>query len=138
MAKGLFYPASYKNVGKLFATILTAKAPEAFTTVFLTDTIGLESTADRQLISMLKKLGFLEAGGSPTETYGLLKNKDTRGAAIADGLRKAYAPLFEANEKANDLTPEQLKVSSLNWRVARRTSPLETRMMFPHSSQRRA
>lgn len=109
MAKDLFYLASYKNVGKLFDTILTAKAPEAFTTVFLTDTIGLKSTADRQLISMLKKLGFLEAGGNPTETYGLLKNKDTRGAAIADGLRKAYAPLFEANEKANELTPEQLK-----------------------------
>ena len=109
MAKDLFYLASYKNVGKLFDTVLTAKAPEAFTTSFLTDTIGLKSTADRQLITMLKKLSFLDAGGRPTDTYGLLKNKDVRGAAIADGIRKAYAPLFEANEKANELPMDQLQ-----------------------------
>lgn len=109
MAKDLFYLASCKNVGKLFEKILTAKAPEAFTTNYITDVIGLKSTADRGLINMLKKLGFLDAGGRPTETYGLLKNKDVAGAAIADGLRKVYAPLFEANEKANELQPEQLK-----------------------------
>jgi hypothetical protein len=96
-------------MGKLFEKILTAKAPEAFTTSFLTDTIGLKSTADRGLINMLKKLGFLDAGGRPTETYGLLKNKDVAPAAIADGIRMVYAPLFEANEEANELQPEQLK-----------------------------
>jgi hypothetical protein len=96
-------------MSKLFEKILTAKAPEAFTTSFLTDTIGLKSTADRGLINMLKKLGFLDTGGRPTETYGLLKNKDVAGAAIADGIRKVYAPLFEANEKANELQPEPLK-----------------------------
>jgi hypothetical protein len=105
----LFYLASCKNAGKLFDKILTAKAPEAFTTNYLTDVIGLKSTADRGLINMLKKLGFLDAGGRPTETYGLLKNKEVAGAAIADGLRKVYAPLFEANEKANELQPEPLK-----------------------------
>jgi hypothetical protein len=109
LAKDLFYLASYKNVGKLFEKILTAKAPEAFTTKYLTDIIGLKSTSDRPLINMLKKLGFLDAGGRPTEAYSLLKNQDVAGAAIAEGLRKTYAPLFEANEKANELTPEQLK-----------------------------
>jgi hypothetical protein len=109
MAKDLFYLASYKNVDKLFEKILTAKAPEAFTTPFLVDTIGLKSTGDRGLINMLKKLGFLDAGGRPTETYGLLKNKEVAGAAIAAGIRKLYAPLFEANEKANELQVDGLK-----------------------------
>lgn len=109
MAKDLFYLASCKNMGTLFEKILTAKAPEAFTTSFLTDTIGLKSTADRGLINLLKKLGFLDAGGRPTETYGLLKNKEVAGAAIADGVRKLYAPLFEANEKANELQGDGLK-----------------------------
>jgi hypothetical protein len=58
---------------------------------------------------MLKKMGFLDATGRPTETYGLLKNKSVAKKAIADGLRKVYAPLFEANEKANELSPEELK-----------------------------
>jgi hypothetical protein len=109
VAKDLFYLPSYKNVGTLFDKIQTAKTPEAFTMKYLADVIGLKSTADRNLINMLKKLGFLDASGRPTEAYGLLKNKDVAGAAIADGVRKAYAPLFEANEKANELNTEQLK-----------------------------
>jgi uncharacterized protein DUF5343 len=58
---------------------------------------------------MLKKMGFLDGSGRPTETYGLLKNNHAAGAAIADGLRKAYAGLFEVNEKVNELSPEPLK-----------------------------
>jgi len=109
VAKDLFYMPSYKNVGKLFEKILTAKAPEAFTTRYLADVIGLKSPADRSLINMLKKLGFLDISGRPTESYSLLKNKEVAGAAIAEGLRKAYAPVFDANEKADELSLEQLK-----------------------------
>jgi hypothetical protein len=100
---------SYKNVGKLFEKIDTARVPEAFTTRYLADVIGLKSPVDRALINMLKKLGFLDPSGRPTDTYSLLKNKNVAGAAIADGLRKAYAALFEANESANELPLAQLK-----------------------------
>ena len=109
MAKDLFYLASYKNVDKLFEKIEQAKAPDVFTNTFLQDTIGLKSTTDRPLINMLKKMGFLDATGRPTEAYGLLKNKGVAKAAIADGVRNVYAPLFEANEKANELSPDDLK-----------------------------
>jgi hypothetical protein len=109
LAKDLFYLASYKNLDKLFEKIEAAKVPEAFTNAFLTDVIGLKSTSDRPLINMLKKMGFLAATGRPTESYGLLKNKSVAKAAVADGIRKVYAPLFEANEKANQLPPEELK-----------------------------
>jgi hypothetical protein len=109
LAKDLFYLASYKNVDKLFEKIEAAKAPEAFTNAYLNDTIGLKSKGDRGLINMLKKMGFLDATGRPTDKYGLLKNKSVKKAAIADGLRKLYAALFEANEKANELKAEDLK-----------------------------
>ena len=110
MAKDLFYLPSYKNVGTLFDKIQAAKAPEAFTTRYLADVIGLKSAADRALINMLKKLGFIDAGGRPTEKYGLLKNsKQVAGSAIAEGLRNAYRPLFDANERANELPTDQLK-----------------------------
>lgn len=109
MPKDLFYLASYKNVGKLFEKIETAKAPEAFTTRFLADTIGLTSANDRSLITMLKKMEFLDGSGRPTEKYGLLKNRNIAKTAIADGLRKLYEPLFDTNEKANELSPEDLK-----------------------------
>jgi hypothetical protein len=109
LAQDLFYLASYKNVDKLFEKIEQAKAPEAFTFAFLTDKIGLKSKGDRSLINMLKKMGFLDAAGRPTDKYGLLKNKNVAKAAIADAVRRVYEPLFEANEKANELSLEELK-----------------------------
>lgn len=107
--KDLFYLPSYKNVGLLFEKISTAKAPDAFTQKYLADTLGLKASGDRPLINMLKKLGFLDQSGKPTSEYNLLKNKETAAAAVAKGLRRAYAALFEANETTNELSKEQLK-----------------------------
>lgn len=109
MAKELPYLVTNKNVGTLFERIEKAKIPDAFTVKFLAETIGLKGTNDRQLISMLKKLGFLDNAGKPSTEYSRLKNKGTAKAAIAEGVRKAYAPLFEANEAVYELPNDQLK-----------------------------
>ncbi len=109
MAKELLYLPSNKNVSKLFERILEAKQPDTFNHPYMQETIGLKGTADRALISMLKTLGFIDASGKPNASYALLKNKSTAGAAIADAVRRAYAPLFEANERANELGGDELK-----------------------------
>ena len=109
MAQSLPYLPSYKNVGKLFEKINTAQKPDAFTHEYLRETIGLKGTGDRALISFLRNLGFLDAANRPTSSYDLLKNSVTAKGAIAAGVRAAYAPLFKANEKANELAPEALK-----------------------------
>lgn len=109
MARELPYLASYKNVGKLFQKIDSAKKPDTLTTRVLADTFGLKSTSDRQLIALLKNLCFLDQSGKPTSQYDLLKNSEQAPYAIADGVRKAYAPLFEANERANTLSGESLR-----------------------------
>jgi len=109
VAKDLPYLPTYKNVGALFEKIEKAKVPDVFTVRFLTDTIGLKGTGDRQLITLLKKLGFLDSAGKPTPEYNRLKNKSTAKAAIADGIKIAYAPLYEANEDAHNLPNDELK-----------------------------
>jgi hypothetical protein len=109
MAKDLPYLSSYKNVGELFSRINKAKVPDAFTVRFLADTIGLKSTSDRQLITLLKKLGFLDNTGKPTPQYNLLKNSNSMGRAIAAGVRQAYAPLYEADENSHGLSNDELK-----------------------------
>jgi hypothetical protein len=109
MAKDLPYLPSYKNVGTLFERISKAKVPDALTVRVLGDTIGLKSTSDRQLIGLLKKLGFLDNSGKPTPKYNLLKNSATAKLAIADGIRQAYSPLYAANENAHSLPSDQLK-----------------------------
>jgi hypothetical protein len=109
MPSNLPYLGSYKNVGKLFEKIATAKTPDAFTHPYLQNTLGLKSTGDRPLIPLLRALGFLDAAGKPTATYGSLKNANTATAVIADAVRSAYKPLFDANEQANKLSQEDLK-----------------------------
>jgi ribosomal protein L12E/L44/L45/RPP1/RPP2 len=109
MAVSLPYLASNKNVGELFNKIGSAAVPPKFTQDFLATTIGLKGTNDRSLIPFLRNLGFLDQSNSPTATYSLLKSKDRRGGAIADGIRTAYKPMFTANEEAFELTGEKLK-----------------------------
>ena len=103
------YLASYKNVGKLFERIASAKRPDTFGHAFLTDTLGLKSTTDRPLIALLKTLGFIDAAGKPTSEYDALKNPDRAAVAIGASVRRAYAPLFAANENAHTLSADQLR-----------------------------
>lgn len=109
MAQELPYLSSYKNVGKLFEKIKSAKIPESFTHKFLYDTLGLRSVGDRPLINLLKQLGFLDNGNKPTPRYAALKNDKIAGIEIARGIKEAYSPLFEANENAHSLDPSELK-----------------------------
>jgi hypothetical protein len=109
MATSLPYLQSYKNLETLFAKIATAKVPDKFTHEFLQKTIGLKGTNDRPFIPLLRTLGFLDTSGTPTAAYRLLKNAATAKAALAAAIRKAYKPLFDADENANALSNEKLK-----------------------------
>lgn len=109
MATSLPYLASNKNVEALFGSIYSAKVPDKFTQIFLQNTLGLKGTNDRQVIPLLRNLKFLDTAGNPTASYRLLKSKETSKAAIASGVREAYAALFAANENAHSLSPEKLK-----------------------------
>jgi len=109
MATDLPYLASYKNVETLFQRIASAKKPDTLSTRFLAETLGLKSTTDRPLIALLRTLGFIDAAGKPTPDYDALKNPTRAPDAIGNAIRKAYAPLFAANEDAHSLSPEQLR-----------------------------
>ncbi|WP_133117947.1 DUF5343 domain-containing protein [Burkholderia ubonensis] len=109
MAAELPYLASYKNVAELFQRISSAKKPENFTTRYLAETIGLKNSTDRQLIALLKTLGFLDSAGRPTPNYDQLKNSNRAPKAIADAVRRAYEPLYAANENAHNLSSSELK-----------------------------
>ncbi len=109
MAISLPYLSSNKNLGTLFEKIASAKVPDKFVQDFLQQTIGLKGSNDRPIIPLLRTLGFLDQSGTPTASYRLLKSDEKRKPAIAASIRKAYAPLFAADEKAHLLAGDKLK-----------------------------
>jgi uncharacterized protein DUF5343 len=102
------YLSSNRNVGTLFEKIASAKIPPKFSHDFLQTTIGLKGTNDRPMIPLLRNMGFIDQSGTPTPSYALLKG-DKRKAAIAAGIRTAYAPLFNSDESAHELSGEKLR-----------------------------
>ena len=69
----------------------------------------------------------MDASGKPTANYSTLKNPAKAAATIAEGTKKAFAPLFAANEKAHKLPSDQLKgliaqVAGSDEEVTRRTA----------------
>jgi hypothetical protein len=104
------YLSSYKNASTLFDKIASAKIPESFTHAFLQNTIGLKGAGDRPLIPFLRSLGFIDTSGKPTSQYSKLKGPEQlRRAAIGEGIRKAYGPLFDSDEEANTRTVQELR-----------------------------
>src|SRR4051812_26465381 len=109
MPTSLPYLASNKNVETLFTKIASAKLPPKFTHEFLTQTIGLKSPNDRQLIPLLRTLGYLDQSSTPTARYALLKNPAAAKASLAAAIRGAYSPLFDSDENAHKLPVDKLK-----------------------------
>ncbi|HTV67301.1 MAG TPA: DUF5343 domain-containing protein [Rhizobiaceae bacterium] len=108
MATPLPYLASNKNVPTLFEKIASAKVPDTFSQAFLANTIGLKGSNDRALIPLLRNLGFVDQSNTPTPAYRVLKGHERR-RAIADGIRRAYGPLFDADQDAHKLPADRLK-----------------------------
>ncbi len=105
-------PESYLNnvgnLGKFLEEIRTAGVPERVTFEFL-KTLGFKSSNDRPIIGVLKAIGFLDANGTPTDSYRSFRDPDLGPKVLARALRTAYADLYLANTKAHDLPLEKLK-----------------------------
>jgi len=102
------YFSQVKNVGEIFSALLNAQAPERFSQKFLYD-LGFTSVNDRPFVSVLKSLAFIDESGAPTQRYYDYLDEENSSRILAQGIREAYGDLFAVNQKAYDLTSEQVK-----------------------------
>jgi hypothetical protein len=107
MALPKAYLTSSKNVKAILAAIQTAQAPSRFTTRFLAS-LEFKSVSDRLIIGVLKSLGFLRDDGSPTQRYFTFLDQTQSAKVLAEGIREAYADLFQINVNAQRLTKQEL------------------------------
>jgi hypothetical protein len=104
MALPRSYLTSTKNLAQILDSIKAAQAPEKFTIKFL-ESLDFKSTSDRLIIAVLKALGFLSTDNArPTERYFRFLDQTQSAAVLAEGVREAYADLFQVNKNANTLT----------------------------------
>lgn len=96
-------------IGKIFEKIQQAKVPPRYTQDFQATVLGYGSGSAKPFIPFLKRLGFIQSDGTPTELYSRFRNVDSSGAAMAEAMRNGYAEIFKINEYAQDLTDDKLK-----------------------------
>jgi hypothetical protein len=96
-------------IQKIFEKIQQAQEPERYTQDFQGTVLGYGSGSARPFIPFLKRLGFLESDGRPTNLYRKFRNADTAGWAMSEAMRHGYKSLYRRNEYAHELTDDKLK-----------------------------
>lgn len=102
------YLVTTKNLESFFNSLITARAPEAFTQKFL-ESLEFKSTNDRLYIGLLKSLGFLDPNAVPTERYYIFLDQSQSKQVLAEAIKEAYGDLFAVYTKANELTTQEVK-----------------------------
>jgi hypothetical protein len=102
------YLRSAKHLPAILNAIQTAKAPPQFDQRFLKKSLEFRSPSDRRIIGVLKALKFISDDGIPTERYHAFLDHTQAPQTLADGIRVAYADLFQTNANAQDLTKDEL------------------------------
>lgn len=103
------YVTAYGNITKALQAIQRASTPDRFTQDFLSTKLGLPGGSPKPVIPFLKRTGFLASDGTPTELYTRFRNPAFAGSAAAKALRTGFAPLYEMNEYAHDMSDKDLK-----------------------------
>jgi hypothetical protein len=98
------YLTSVKRLPVALKAIRSAQAPDRFSQKFLED-LGFTSSNERLLIGVLKSLGFLSDQGHPTDRYYRYLDETQSAAVLAEGVRDAYADLFQLNRNAHEMSP---------------------------------
>ena len=101
MALSDAYLSQVKNLSQILRAIRQAQPPERFTHKFLAG-LDFKSTNDRGIIGVLKALGFTDESGVPKQPYFDYMDDERHKVVLADGIRRAYAELFQLNNKANE------------------------------------
>lgn len=97
------YVTSPGNIDKAFAGIKQAAVPERVSQDFVKTILKIPGGSGAQITSFLKKIGFANPDGSPTDIYKKFRNPSQSGAAVASAIKTAYEPLYIRNEFMHEL-----------------------------------
>lgn len=103
------YVTATGNVKKALDSIAAAATPDKVSGNFVKTILKIPGGSGDQMTSFLKKIGFANADGSPTEIYAKFRNESTRGSAAAESLRIGYTSLYKRNEYLHELPDKDIR-----------------------------
>jgi hypothetical protein len=103
------YVTAYGVITKALDKIKNAATPDRFTQDFLATKLGMKGGNAKLVIPYLKRIGFLGTDGAPTDRYKRFRNPAASGSAAAEALKQGYKPLFDRNEKAQELKDAEIR-----------------------------
>ncbi|MEM8960041.1 MAG: DUF5343 domain-containing protein [Acidobacteriota bacterium] len=111
MADNPPYMSSATQLEKVLGKIKEAKTPPRFTNDFLYSKLSIKTKSARPAIGVAKRIGLLNADGTPTDLYKAFRSTNTKtsGAAMATAIRRGYSELYSRNEYAHSLKKEDLR-----------------------------
>ena len=108
MAVDYPYMISNNKIKPIIDAIHSAAKPPKFSHEFLKQ-IGFNSSNDRAVIPLFKRLGFLSENGAPTSYYDDLKDTTKREVALGVRIRELYSELYAINTKIHEAGEETIK-----------------------------
>jgi len=109
MSEPLPYLAAPGSIIKCLEKISNAATPEKVTGDFVKTKLAIKGGTGGALPAFLKKIGFVNSDGTPTDIYIQFRNPAEAGYAVARAIKIGYKPLYESNEYAHELNDTALK-----------------------------
>lgn len=103
------YVMAYGVITKTLDKVIQAATPARFTQDFLATKLAIKGGNAKAVIPFLKRTGFLNSDGSPTELYNQFRNDSLRDSAAASAAKHGFATLYEMNEYVHELKDAELK-----------------------------
>lgn len=87
------YTMSTGSIPKFFKHVRDAGVPSKVTGNYL-ESVGFKSSNDRQLVSILKAIGFIDSAGVPGDAWKQYRGHDGK-ETLAAAIRNGYSELFD-------------------------------------------
>jgi len=105
---GLAYVNAPGQLKEVLEKIIIASKPDKLTLNYLADVWNFKSSTFRQVHSSLKKFGFLEGDGKPTDLYSKFRSDTNRSDAALAALRQGFPDVFKVREYAHKIGDKEV------------------------------
>ena len=109
MATRLPYLSSPGTIKRALDKIKIVPTPPKVTQDFVKTKLQIRGGPGDVMASYLKKIGFANADGTPSDLYVQFRNPASSKAAVAQAFRIGYAALYDHNEYAHEMNEQETK-----------------------------